>query len=86
MQIYFLVVVAANSEPDENEVEFDDDCPKNVPIFGCDRNYCKTSSCPNYENAECRLSVCGECKPVYYVNSQKVNCNAPIGRGKKAGI
>lgn len=71
---WLFLVFCQSPEDGENEIEFDDDCSPKVPIVGCEQNYCKTSTCPNYPNAECRLSLCGECKPVFYVGGQKVNC------------
>lgn len=58
----------------DGNVEFIDDCPPDLPLVGCKKDYCKISECPEYPNAECKLSLCGECKAVHFVDGKQVNC------------
>lgn len=70
----FLAFTLLHLEAINNEVEFIDECPRNLPIVGCERNLCDLTECPLNPDAKCKLSLCGECRAVYFVNEEQVKC------------
>ena len=56
------------------QVRYEKDCEAGTPVATCPRNLCEDTTCDGYASAECRLNICGTCRPVFYVNGVRVYC------------
>ena len=55
-------------------VRYETSCEPGTVLATCPRNLCDHATCDGYAEAECRLNVCGTCRPVFFVNDVQVYC------------